>query len=163
MDLVQQGSSSQNCSQNTILQDILLDYGKILYLLQCFQEAQDDRLCKNLLQMTFRESSINLANQILYPHHIISLGLFLSKSNHKWKRLNLARCHLEDEHFSHFHQYLCVKTNKSTVEVIDISDNDLTEVSSSLISDVVSHLKPYCLKLFNNHMHFAGLKQIFND
>jgi len=79
------------------------------------QEAQDDRLCKNLLQMTFRESSINLANQILYPHHIISLGLFLSKSNHKWKRLNLARCHLEDEHFSHFHQYLCVKTNKSTV------------------------------------------------
>ena len=164
-DSIQQGSSSQNSSmeriQGRISQDILQDHAKILYLFQCFQEAQDNQLCKDLLQMTFRKGCIDLENQILYPHHIASLGLILSKSNRKWKRLNLASCHLEDEGFSWLHQCLCVKTNRSIVEEINISDNNLTEASLSHLTDIINYLQPNCLQLSDNHVHFAGLKQIF--
>ena len=145
--------------QNGISQDILLDHAKILFLFQCFQEAQDNQLCRALLQMTFRENSISLENQFL-PHYMKSLGLFLSKSNHKWKSLNLASCRLEDEDFSELHDYLCVQNSKTTVEDLNISDNDLTEASLPILTEVISQLQPSCLNLSDNWIHFDGLKHI---
>ena len=154
-----QASSIPPTIQNTISQDILSDHAKVLFLFRCFREAQDDQLCKDLLRITFRESSINLKNQYL-PHHMESLGLFLSKSNHNWKSLNLASCRLEDEDFSELRDYLCVKNNKTTVEEFDISDNDLTKASFSILTEVISQLQPSCLNLSNNWIRFNGLKHI---
>ena len=156
LDLDSQITSIPPTIQNRISQDILSDHAKILFLFHCFQEAQDDQLCRALLQMTFTESSINLENQFL-PHHMESLGLFLSKSNHNWKSLNLASCRLEDEDFSEFHHYLCVKNSKTTVEDLNISDNDLTEASFSILTKVISQLQPSCLNLSNNWICFDGL------
>ena len=154
-----QSSSIPPTIRNRISRDILSDNAKVLFMFHCFQEAQDNQFCRALLQMTFRESSINLENQIL-PHHIASLGLFLSKSNHEWKSLNLAGCRLEDEDFSVLHDYLCLKSSKCTVEDLNISDNDLTEASLSILTEVISQLQPSCLKLSDNWIRFAGLKHI---
>ena len=145
--------------QNRLSQDILLDHVKFLYLFQCFQEAQDNKLCK-ALHKTFREGCITLEHQVLHPHYVASLALFLLKSNNKWKSLNLASCHLGDEGLSNLHHYLCVKPLKSTVEEFDISDNNLTEASLSLLIDVINWLQPSCLKLSDNCIRSVGLQQV---
>ena len=158
-ELDAQGSSMPPAIQGRISQDILLDHAKILYLFQCFQEAQDNQLCKALYKV-FREGCINLEDQILHHHQVTSLGLFLSKSKLQWKNLNLANCHLPDEALYDLHQYLCVKTNKCTVEEFNISDNNLTEASSSILTELISQLQPSCLKLSDNWISFNGLKYI---
>ena len=156
-----QGSSVPRI-QNRISPEILLDHAKILLLFECFQEAQDNQLCKDLLQMTFKSDCIDLGNQILNPHHIASLGLFLSKSKLKWNSLNLAGCHLTDEGFEDLHHHLCVEANKSTVEDLNISYNNLTEELSSLLADIIGQLQPSCVDLSHNRIQSAGLKGIFS-
>ena len=152
-----QGSSLPATVENRLSQDILLDHAKILYLFQCFQEAQDDKLCR-ALHKTFRKECITLEDQVLHPPHVASLGFFLSKSKNKWKSLNLASCHLGDEGLSELHHYLCVKPMKSTVEEFNISDNDLTETSLPLLIDVINQLQSSCLKLSDNYR--VGLLQV---
>ena len=86
----QQGSTSDQEISNTltISQDILKNPVKVLYLFQCFQEAQDDKLC-DILSQSFGNDKINLSNHVLLPHQVVSLGFFLSRSYRKWKELNL--------------------------------------------------------------------------
>ena len=158
--------SSQSSSllriQSRISQNILWDHAKVLYLFECFQEAQDNQLCKDLLQMTFKDDCIDLEDQVLHPHHIASLGLFLSESKHKWNSLNLAGCYLEDEGFDELHYHLCVETNKSAVEEFNVSDNYLTEKSSSLLADIISQLQSSHVDLSGNRIGSAGLNGIFS-
>ena len=161
-ELDSQSSSMPSGIQSRLSQDILLDHAKILFLFQCFREAQNNQLCK-ALHKNFREGCINLENQVLYPHHVVSLGLFLSQSRHKWKTLNLAKCCLLDEDLYDLHHYLCVETNRSTVEEFNISGNDLTEESSSILTEVISQLQPTCLKLSDNWIRFAGLKHLCSE
>lgn len=156
-----QGSSMPRI-QSRISQDILWDLAKVLFLFECFQEAQDKQLCKDLLQMTFKDDCIDLENKVLHPHHIASLGLFLSESKHKWNSLNLVGCHLEDEDFDELHCHLCMETNKLTVEEFNVLDNYLTETSSSLLADVINQLQPSRVDLSGNRICSAGLKGIFS-
>ena len=149
-------------TQNKVSQDILLDDAKVLYLFQCFQEAQDSQFCRGLAQMISRCSIIDLENQVLHPHHIASLGLFLSSSKHKWTLLDLTSCHLEDEGFDELHHHLCVDTNKSSIEMLCINNNDLTEASLSLLTDFISKFQLSGLNLSDNRICFAGLKGIFS-
>ena len=148
-------------TQSKLSQDILLDDAKVLYLFQCFQEAQDNQFCRCLAEMISREGCIDLKNQVLHPHHIASLGLFLTNSKHKWRLLDLTSCHLEDEDFDELHHHLCVEGNKSTIERLYISNNNLTE--ASLLTDFISKFQLSCLNLSDNfYLHFAGLKDIFS-
>ena len=150
-------------TQSKLSQDILLDDAKVLYLFQCFQEAQDNQFCRRLAEMISREGCIDLKNQVLHPHHIASLGLFLTNSKHKWRLLDLTSCHLEDEDFGELHHHLCVEGNKSTIERLYISNNNLTEASVSLLTDFISKFQLSCLNLCDNfYLHFGGLKDIFS-
>ena len=145
-------SSDQRISNTgTISQGIMYNPVKILYLFQCFQEAQDNVLCE-VLSKSFDDSVINISQHKLLPHLVVSLGFFLSRSHRKWKELNLYRCHLGDHGMSILHQYLCGdKANKQEITKIDLSNNDLTGASSHLIADIISHLQPHTLELqFNN-------------
>ena len=164
-ELDAQSSSTPSSIQGRLSPDILLDHAKILYLFQCFQEAQDNQLCKALHKTfregcVFREGCIILENQVLHPHQVASLGLFLSKSKLHWKKLNLANCHLPDKAFYDLHSYLCVKTNKCTVEEFNISGNYISEESLSILTEVISQLQPSCLKLSDNWICFNGLKHV---
>ena len=69
---------SPQISSITISQDILDDHLKVLYLFQCFQEAQDDKLCE-ILSKSLGSGEIYLQEAALLPHEISSLGFFLSK------------------------------------------------------------------------------------
>ena len=87
-------SDQRTFNAETILQDMLKDPVKVLHLFQCFQEAQDNELCE-VLSKSFDSGEININNNRLLPHQVVSLGFFLSRSNRKWKELNVDMCHLE--------------------------------------------------------------------
>ena len=150
----QQGS---NCDQRisntgTISKDILKDSVKILYLFQCFQEAQNDVLCE-VLSKSFDDGVIDINSRMLLPHLVVSLGFFLSRSHRKWKELNLSQCHFGDHGMSILHQYLCGdKTNKQEIKSINLGYIDLTGASSHLIGDIISHLQPHTLWLQGNNI-----------
>ena len=148
----QQGS---NCDQRisntgTISEDILKDSVKVLYLFQCFQEAQDNVLCE-VLSKSFDDGIIDISDHRLLPHQVVSLGFFLSRSHRKWKEVNLSQCHIGDHGMIILHQYLCGdKTNKQEITKIDVFGNGLTGASSHLIGDIISHLQPHYLVLGDN-------------
>ena len=136
----------------SISQDILKDPVKVLYLFQCFQEAQDYVLCK-LLSKSFDDGVIDINNHSFLPHQVVSLGFFLSRSQRKWKGLNLHKCYLRDNDMSIIHQYLCGdKANTQEITKIDLSNNDLTGASSHLLADIISHLQPQTLLLNANNI-----------
>ena len=133
-----------------ISQDVLKDPVKVLYLFQCFQEAQDNELCE-ILSRSFDSSVIDISNHRLLPYQVVSLGFFLSRSHMKWNKLNLNICHIGDHGLNIIHQYLCEhKVNKQKTAEINLGDNDLTGASSHLIADIISHLQPHTLKLHIN-------------
>ena len=150
----QQGSSSDQRISNTVTisQDVLKDPVKVLYLFQCFQEAQDNELCE-ILSRSFDSGVINISNHRLIPHQVVSLGFFLSRSHRKWNELNLNQCHIGDHGMNIIHQYLYGdKANKQEITQIDLSMNDLTGASSHLIADIISHLQPHTLGLYSNNI-----------
>ena len=146
-------SSDQRISNIvTISQDILNDSVKVLYLLQCFQEAQDSEICE-LLSKSFDNAMVDISHNSILPHQVISLGFFLSRSHRKWKKLTLDECRIGDHGISILHQYLCGdKANKLEVTEIDLSSNDLTAASSHLIVDIISQLQPHILWLHDNNI-----------
>ena len=114
-DPYQQRTDQRISNTETISQDILKDPVKVLYLFQCFQEAQDNVLCE-ILSKSFDYGVIEINNRILLPHQVLSLGLFLSRSHRKWEELNLYDCHIGDHGMSILHQYLCGdKANKQEI------------------------------------------------
>ena len=125
---------------------------KVLYLFQCFQEAQDNELCENLSR-SFDSDVIDISDHRLLPHQVVSLGFFLSRSHRKWNELNLSECHIGDHGMNIIHQYLCgEKANKQEITEINLGYNDLTEASSHLIADIINHLQPHTLWLHNNNI-----------
>ena len=151
-DPSQQGSSSDQRISNTVTisQDVLKNPVKILYLFQCFQEAQDNELCE-ILSRSFDSGVIDIRYHRLLPHQVVSLGFFLSRSHRKWNELNLLECHIGDHGMNIIHQYLCGdKANKQKVTNINLSSNNLTGASSHLIADIISHLQPHTLMLGDN-------------
>ena len=51
------------------------------------------------------------------------------------------------------HQYLCGdKANKQELTKVNLGCNNLTGASSHLIADIISHLQPHTLVLYNNNI-----------
>ena len=150
--LVKISSPSQQGSSSAISQDVLKDPLKVLYLFQCFQEAQDNELCE-ILSRSFDSGVIDISDYGLLPHQVVSLGFFLSRSHRNWNELNLGGCHIGDHGMNIIHQYLCEhKVNKQKTAEIILDENDLTGASSHLIADIISHLQPHTLMLQGNNI-----------
>ena len=119
----------------TISQDVLKDRVKVFYLFQCFQEAQDNVMCE-VLSKLFDGGVINIVSHNLFPHQVVSLGFFLSRSHRKWKELNLCQCKIGDNGMSILNHYLCGdEANKQEIEKVNLGANDLTGASSHVIAD----------------------------
>ena len=89
-------SSDQRISNTgTISQDFLKYPLTVLFLFQCFHEAQDDVLFEFFLD-SFDDGVIDISYQSLLPHHVVSLGFFLSRSHRKWESLHLDYCKIGD-------------------------------------------------------------------
>ena len=136
----------------TISQKVLKDPVMVLYLFQCFQEAQDNELCE-VLSKSFDSGVIDFCHHSLLPHLVVSLGFFLSRSHRKWKKLNLEECRIGGHGMSIIHRYLCGdKTSKCEITEINLDYNGLTGASSHLIADIISHLQPHILSLDHNNI-----------
>ena len=152
----QQGSTSYQeiYSTQTISRNILCDPVKVLYLFQCFQEAQDDELC-DILSKSFDGGKINLFPNRLLPHQVVSLGFFLSRSHRKWKELDLSGCGIGDHGIMLLHHYICKDTkSKQAIAIgkVNIGNNSFTQASSPLIVDIITHLQPHTLILGGNNI-----------
>ena len=111
-------------------------------------------LCE-ILSESFDSGVINISGYSLLPHQVVSLGFFLSRSHGKWKELLLMGCHIGDYGLNIIHQYLCgdnYKASKQNIVLINLGKNDLTRASSHLIADIISHLQPNKLWLYNNNI-----------
>ena len=150
-------------SDGGISQNILVHQKKVLYLFQCFQEAQNDKLCEALAN-SIEDDRISFSYQKLLPYQIISLGFFLTKSKKVWKELVFEDCHLDDNDLAILHQYLGKNTQTST-QVLSISffRNELTDMSSSIINDLINYLQPTSLVLSHNSFTEYGLVTILNN
>ena len=136
---------------SNISQHVLNDPVMVLYLFQCFQEAQDNEPCE-VLSVSFDSGEIDISGGLL-PHQVVSLGFFLSRSHRKWKKLDLSQCYIGDHGMSIIHQYLCGdETNKQEITGINLGGNGLTGASSHLIADIISHLQPHTLELSDNNI-----------
>ena len=146
-----QEMSTGTSSTITISQSILKEPVKVLYLFQCFQEAQDDMLC-DVLSRSFDDDKIDFKKRTtLLPHQVVSLGFFLSKAHRKWVELNLNSCHIKNSGINLLHRYLCgFKANKHEIGTIDLGNNDLSSVSLSFIGDFITDCQLHTLKLCHN-------------
>jgi len=148
-------------SDITISCDILRDTRKVLYLLQCFQEAQDDTMC-DILSKSFDSKQmgsrvINLSGKPLIPLEVTSLGFFILRSRKKLDRLCLWACQIGDHGINILYQYLCVdKAKKLKVEEMHLGGDNFTVASSPLISDLIIYLQPHKLSLHDNNITTVG-------
>ena len=144
--------SSFDFNNRIISEDILRDQGKVIYLFQCFQEAQDNELCE-VLSNSFEDKEICFNQARLVPHQVVSLGFFLSRSQWKWTQLSLYGCHIGDLGMSIIHQYLCGDAaTKPDIRFFTLDYNDLTGTSLHLIADIINHIQPYKISLDNNNI-----------
>ena len=135
---------------------ILTDAVNVLYLFQCFQEANDDSVCQDILNHF--DDVIDLSNYWLLPHQVVSLGCFIH-SHKKLKELDCRSCHIGDHGLSLLHHYLCGDTHENagtiTIAKVVFEHNDLTDASSSSIADIISHVHPSALWLGYNNCCFS--------
>ncbi|XP_065902119.1 protein NLRC3-like isoform X2 [Dysidea avara] len=149
-----QKTSDQVSFTLTVAQQILEDPLKVLYLFQCFQEAQDSTLCESCSTILFNIGKIDLRGIRLLPHEVVSLGFFLIESHRKWKEVDLWECHIGDHGINLLHNYLCnSNTNIQGITIINFSCNSLTAASSSAIGDIVTCYRPCFLVLYNNDIN----------
>ena len=153
--------SVSNTSALKISQDIMTDKRKVLYLFQCFQEAQDDTMCdilsKSVDDKQTGSSVIKLFGTSLIPLEVTSLGFFLSKSHKNLNKLNLTDCHIGDYEINILHQYLCGdKANGLKIEGMIRNGNNFTLASSYFIIDLITYLQPHRLSLCDNNITKVG-------
>ena len=130
----------------------------IFYLFQLFQNYLLEEF-EDLLP--FRNGVIYF-NQSLLPHHIISLGLFLSKANHvSIHELHLVDCCIGDYGLYLLQRYLC-NSKRYELKVLNLYGNNLTSASSMLISILIDFVKPQSLDLSYNKLTGEGVSKFCN-
>ena len=115
----------------------LKDQLKCLRLYRIFNEADDHAMCYTIEQAEiFRNKRINLEDTTLLSNDMECLSLFLtSSSNKQWEELDLFNCHIQDKGFNILHRILR-HTSDVIINQLVLSLNDLTRLSSSLISEL---------------------------
>ena len=126
--------------------DIINNPVQLLYLFQCFSEAQDEELCKDIAGC-LADNLVNLNNQKLVPYQVASIGFFLSKCYEDWKIIDLTSCNIGDHGISMLQNYLRGKLGAEQKRTLCLGRNDLTAASSPIIGDVIDHFQPYMLRL----------------
>lgn len=131
----------------------LLETLKFLCLYYCFNEAGCSEMCNSLEQsQTFVDQAIDLAHTRLTAIDMKCLSMFLVSSVTKvWQELNLSNCYIQDSGMHFLHRGLFPSKPMATFETLQLSNNGLTEVSSSLIKDVVVNCNVKKLRIDGNH------------
>ena len=133
-----------------ISKQLLNDKIKCLRMYRGFQEAGDVTMCKSIEDATqLDKQQINVFNTRLSPSDLECLTIFLTSSSHKvWKKLSLSNCHIQDHGLQILQRGL--RSSDVTITVLVLTDNDLTAVSSSAISDLTISCRVKKLRITHN-------------
>ena len=121
---------------NGISQQLLSDKIKCLRMYCCFQEAGDMVMCK-LIEVSTKldKQQINLKYMRLSLSDIHCLTIFLTYSSHKeWQVLDLYNSHIQDCGLQMLQHRL--RNSNVIIRNVELNNTDLTQVSSSFISDL---------------------------
>ena len=139
-----------------IAKKFLTDQAVCLYLYQCFYEAGDEEMCRNIADAeVFSNRIIKLRGPML-PTDVTTLTLFLSSSYIKqWKILELLSCNIRDFGCRIFHHAI-ISQSTPVIETINLSSNLLTSASARYISDIIIACKTKVLHLNGNNLQNAN-------
>ena len=134
-----------------ISQVVLKNKIKCLRMYRCFQEAGDMTICKSIEDATQSDKQeIDLTGTRLSLSDLECLTIFLTCSSHKeWKELNLYGCHIQDHGLQILQRGL--RSSDITITWLKLTDNGLTAVSSSAISDLTISCGVKTLLIGNNN------------
>ena len=128
----------------------------IFYLFQLFREHLLED-CKNIFLS--RNGVIDFYQSLL-PHHVISLGIFLSKANNMTiHELHLVGCCIGDYGLYLLHRYLS-NCKRYKINVINLHGNNLTSASIIFISILIDSVKPQSLYLSHNKLAGKGIRKL---
>ena len=139
-----------------IAKKFLTDQAVCLYLYQCFYEAGNEEMCRNIADAeVFSNRIIKLRGPMLLTD-VTTLSLFLSSSYiKKWKILELLSCNIRDVGCRIFHHAI-ISQSTPVIETINLSSNLLTSASARYISDIIIACKTKVLHLNGNNLQNAN-------
>ena len=149
-----------------ISQQFLDDKIKCLRMYHCFQAAGDQQMCKAIEKATKveLEQQLDLRHTRLSPYDVKNLAVFLAYSSHKeWDKLNMWRCFIQDRGLQILQHVL--RSSNVTITQLLLYDNNLTERSSSAISDLTISCRAKTLSVSNNETvgEDASLYRVISD
>ena len=126
------------------------DQIKCFRLYHCFHEAGDTVMCNAIEQSEiFKEQMINLRHTRLTTSEVECAAIFLHSSSHKtWKELQLSYCYIQDHGLTILHRRL--RQSDITIVELSLDSNELTKLSSPLVSEITIHCKVKELKINGN-------------
>jgi len=129
-------------NHSTAISEIFLtDQLKCVRLFRCFYEAEDGAMYRPIQEAKiFNDKVLDLNHTSLSPYDVECVTLFLACSPHKrWKELNFFLCNIQDHGLHVLHRDLM--HSDITIEILELSWNNLTRSSSSFISDITIHCR----------------------
>ena len=123
---------------------------KCFHLFRCLFEVGGKDICTSIeTAELFDSKTINFENVRLSPSDLECVMFFLTFSSHKeWKEINLCGCYLQDYGISILHRGL--KSCDITIGALQLGFNNLTECSSTAISDITIKCKVKVLSISGN-------------
>ena len=134
-----------------ISNEFLNDKIKSFRLYHCFNEAGDAIICNAIEQSKqFKAQKINLRRSILTTNDVECAVVFLTASSHNnWLELYFSYCYIQDHGLHILHRGLLQRSN-ITVTELGLDYNQLTMLSSPLVSEITLHCKVKQLKITGN-------------
>jgi len=132
----------------------LCDQLKCIQLFHCFFEAGDERMCESIKEAAiFDKREIALHFTKLSGSDLVCISSFLTTFSYKhWMKLDLQHCYIRDHGLHIVHKFF-TSSNVAVVSLM-LTDNGLTQLSSSMISDIV--LRCYVERLWISLNHLIG-------
>jgi len=136
----------------TISVEFLKNTRKCLHLFQCFDEAEDREMCRQIDKAeVFESGRINVSMQTLTPMEMKSLCVFLTKSSRRqWEELSLSSCYIGDTGCSLLE--VSLSTNAASIESVRLEDNQLTALSTETVVKMATHCRAILLDLRWNEL-----------
>ena len=108
----------------TLSDSITMNKLKCLHLFQCFMEAKNSEVPKEISSI-FRNDEINFHGVQLLPYHVSSITLYISKYSTQLQSLNLRDCHIGDVGMSILEHFFIANPGKgSRIKHIDLFGNN---------------------------------------
>ena len=136
---------------STISPEFLETSRKCLHLFECFDEAEDYKMCHQIDQTQIFNGRINMSMRILTSTELKSLCVFLTRTSIKqWNELSLSSCIIGDTGCSTLE--VALSKNAPSIESIRLEDNQLSALSTEKVVKIATYCNTVLLDLRWNEL-----------